>query len=54
MLAATFELRGAASALLPVVWIYTDTRAGVVAVVRGDLMEGRMAGLGALNVRVKG
>jgi fumarylpyruvate hydrolase len=33
--------------------IFTGTPAGVGAVVRGDLMEGSIAGLGALRVRVK-
>jgi fumarylpyruvate hydrolase len=33
--------------------IYTGTPAGVAAVVRGDLMEGRIEGLGALRVAVR-
>jgi fumarylpyruvate hydrolase len=32
--------------------IYTGTPAGVAAVVRGDLMEGEIAGLGTLRVQV--
>jgi fumarylpyruvate hydrolase len=32
--------------------IFTGTPAGVSAVVRGDVMEGRIAGLGSLRVQV--
>ena len=52
--AETIEHLSAAWTLQPGDLIYTGTPAGVAAVVRGDLMEGRIAGLGALNVRVKG
>jgi fumarylpyruvate hydrolase len=52
--AETIEHLSAAWTLQPGDLIYTGTPAGVAAVVRGDLMEGRIAGLGALKVRVKG
>jgi fumarylpyruvate hydrolase len=51
--AETIEHLSAAWTLQPGDLIYTGTPAGVGAVVRGDLMEGRIAGLGALKVRVK-
>jgi fumarylpyruvate hydrolase len=51
--AETIEHLSAAWTLQPGDLIYTGTPAGVAAVVRGDLMEGRIAGLGALKVRVK-
>ena len=52
--AETIEHLSAAWTLQPGDLIFTGTPAGVAAVVRGDLMEGRIAGLGALKVRVKG
>ncbi len=52
--AETIEHLSAAWTLQPGDLIYTGTPAGVATVVRGDLMEGRIAGLGALKVRVKG
>ena len=52
--AETIEHLSAAWTLQPGDLIYTGTPAGVAAVVRGDLMEGHIAGLGALRVRVKG
>jgi fumarylpyruvate hydrolase len=52
--AETIEHLSAAWTLQPGDLIFTGTPAGVAAVVRGDLMEGRIAGLGTLKVRVKG
>ena len=49
----TIEQLSAAWVLQPGDLIYTGTPAGVAAVVRGDLMEGRIDGLGALRVRVR-
>ena len=50
--AETIETLSRAWALQPGDLIFTGTPAGVGAVVAGDLMEGRIAGLGALRVRV--
>ena len=49
----TIEHLSAAWLLQPGDLIYTGTPAGVAAVVRGDLMEGRVAGLPALRVMVR-
>jgi fumarylpyruvate hydrolase len=49
----TIEHLSAAWTLQPGDLIYTGTPAGVAAVVRGDLMEGRVAGLPALRVMVR-
>ena len=49
----TIEHLSAAWTLAPGDLIYTGTPAGVAAVVRGDLMEGRIAGLPVLRVGVK-
>jgi fumarylpyruvate hydrolase len=49
----TIEQLSAAWALQPGDLIFSGTPAGVGAVVRGDLMEGAIAGLGALMVAVK-
>ena len=49
----TIEQLSAAWALLPGDLIFTGTPAGVGAVVRGDVMEGAIAGLGALKVKVQ-
>jgi len=51
--AETIEQLSAAWTLHPGDLIYTGTPAGVGAVVRGDLMEGEIAGLGMLKVRVR-
>jgi fumarylpyruvate hydrolase len=48
----TIEQLSAAWDLQPGDLIYTGTPAGVGAVVRGDLMEGHIDGLGSLRVRV--
>ena len=50
--AETIEHLSAAWELQPGDLIYTGTPAGVAAVVRGDLMEGEIAGLGTLRVQV--
>ncbi len=50
--AETIETLSSAWALQPGDLIFTGTPAGVGAVVAGDLMEGRIAGLGVLRVRV--
>ena len=50
--AETIETLSKAWALQPGDLIFTGTPAGVGAVVAGDLMEGRIAGLGVLRVRV--
>jgi hypothetical protein len=47
----TIEHLSAAWTLQPGDLIFTGTPAGVAAVVRATLMEGRIAGLGALQVR---
>ena len=49
----TIEQLSAAWALQPGDLIFSGTPAGVGAVVRGDVMEGAVAGLGALKVAVK-
>jgi fumarylpyruvate hydrolase len=49
----TIEHLSAAWALQPGDLIFTGTPAGVGPVVRGDLMEGAIAGLGELKVRVR-
>ncbi len=49
----TIEQLSAAWTLQPGDLIFTGTPAGVGAVVRGDLMEGAVAGLGTLKVRVE-
>jgi fumarylpyruvate hydrolase len=49
----TIEQLSAAWTLAPGDLIYTGTPAGVGAVVRGDLMEGAVAGLGTLRVAVR-
>ena len=49
----TIEQLSAAWALQPGDLIFTGTPAGVGAVVRGDVMEGAIAGLGALKVKVQ-
>ena len=51
--AETIETLSKAWTLQPGDLIFTGTPAGVSAVVAGDLMEGRIAGLGTLKVRVK-
>ena len=50
--AETIETLSKAWALQPGDLIFTGTPAGVAAVVSGDLMEGSIAGLGTLQVRV--
>ena len=50
--AETIETLSSAWTLQPGDLIFTGTPAGVGAVVAGDLMEGRIAGLGVLRVRV--
>ena len=49
----TIEHLSAAWTLQPGDLIFTGTPAGVAAVVRGDLMEGAIDGLGTLKVRVR-
>ena len=49
----TIEALSAAWALQPGDLIFTGTPAGVGAVVRGDVMEGAIAGLGTLKVAVR-
>ena len=49
----TIEHLSAAWALQPGDLIFTGTPAGVSAVVRGDLMEGAIAGLGTLKVALR-
>ena len=49
----TIEQISRAWTLQPGDLIYTGTPAGVAAVVRGDVMEGRIDGLGALRVAVR-
>ena len=49
----TIEHLSAAWTLQPGDLIFTGTPAGVAAVVRGDLMEGAIHGLGTLKVRVR-
>jgi fumarylpyruvate hydrolase len=49
----TIEQLSAAWVLQPGDLIYTGTPAGVGAVVRGDVMEGAIAGLGSLKVAVR-
>ena len=49
----TIEQLSAAWALQPGDLIFTGTPAGVGAVVRGDVMEGAIAGLGTLKVAVR-
>ncbi len=49
----TIEQLSAAWALQPGDLIFTGTPAGVAAVVRGDVMEGAIAGLGSLKVAVE-
>jgi len=51
--AETIEHLSAAWVLQPGDLIYTGTPAGVGAVVRGDVMEGAIAGLGTLRVAVR-
>ncbi len=51
--AETIETLSKAWALQPGDLIFTGTPAGVSAVVTGDVMEGSIAGLGSLKVRVK-
>ena len=51
--AESIETLSRAWTLQPGDLIFTGTPAGVAAVVPGDLMEGRIAGLGSLQVRVK-
>ena len=51
--AETIETLSKAWTLQPGDLIFTGTPAGVGAVVAGDVMEGRIAGLGTLKVRVK-
>ena len=51
--AETIETLSKAWTLQPGDLIFTGTPAGVAAVVSGDLMEGRIAGLGLLQVRVR-
>jgi fumarylpyruvate hydrolase len=51
--AETIEHLSAAWTLQPGDLIYTGTPAGVGAVVRGDVMEGAIAGLGVLRVAVR-
>jgi fumarylpyruvate hydrolase len=50
--AETIEHLSAYFELAPGDLIYTGTPEGVGAVVKGDLLEGRVDGLGALKVRV--
>jgi len=49
----TIEHLSAAWTLQPGDLIYSGTPAGVAAVVRGDVMEGAVAGLGSLRVLVR-
>ena len=49
----TIEHLSAAWTLQPGDLIFTGTPAGVAAVVRGDVMEGKIAGLGTLRVAVR-
>ena len=49
----TIEHLSAAWTLQPGDLVFTGTPAGVAAVVRGDLMEGAIAGLGTLKVAVR-
>ncbi|MBI5258498.1 MAG: fumarylacetoacetate hydrolase family protein [Burkholderiales bacterium] len=49
----TIETLSKAWTLQPGDLIFTGTPAGVAAVVRGDVMEGSIAGLGTLRVRVR-
>ena len=49
----TIEHLSAAWTLQPGDLIFTGTPAGVAAVVRGDLMEGAIDGLGTLKVKVR-
>ena len=51
--AETIETLSKAWTLQPGDLIFTGTPAGVAAVVAGDVMEGQIAGLGSLRVRVK-
>jgi fumarylpyruvate hydrolase len=51
--AETIEHLSAAWVLQPGDLIYTGTPAGVGAVTRGQVMEGRIEGLGELRVRVR-
>ena len=51
--AETIETLSKAWTLQPGDLIYTGTPAGVGAVVSGDVVQGAIAGLGALNVRIK-
>ncbi len=51
--AETIETLSRAWTLQPGDLIFTGTPAGVGAVVAGDLIEGRIAGLGSLQVRIK-
>jgi len=51
--AETIETLSRAWTLQPGDLIYTGTPAGVGAVVPGDMMEGSIAGLGTLKVRVR-
>jgi fumarylpyruvate hydrolase len=51
--AETIEALSAAWVLQPGDLIYTGTPAGVGAVTRGQVMEGRIEGLGELRVRVR-
>jgi len=50
--AETIEHLSAAWELQPGDLIYTGTPEGVAAVVRGDLLEGSIAGLGDLKIRI--
>jgi fumarylpyruvate hydrolase len=50
--AETIEHLSAAWELQPGDLIYTGTPEGVAAVVRGDLLEGAIAGLGDLKIRI--
>ena len=52
-IAETIEHLSAAWVLQPGDLIYTGTPAGVGAVTRGQVMEGRIEGLGELRVRVR-
>ena len=52
-MAETIETLSRAWTLQPNDLIYTGTPAGVGAVVAGDVMEGAIAGLGTLQVRVQ-
>jgi fumarylpyruvate hydrolase len=49
----TIEQLSAAWTLQPGDLIFTGTPSGVGAVVRGDVMEGAIAGLGSLEVAVR-